>query len=621
MCRSVAYKSVALAGSAGPSAAGPAGWLLAVAAAAYAAADPSSVAGDGVAPISTPSHQQWQAQARRDINPENDGWDSEAFAEQAGKQLQRLAVALKRDESAQAGELALLAAPDFVCGPLRPDRLETVFSDNVTEVQRATPADDSQTAEHRGADGFARAINDLAAGLRSATHKVCKFKIFRIEAVGDRVDATCYLDVSGRTPRGAVQRTATWRVRWVRDAAEQPLIASIASLDFEEVRVRSDRQTLFVDATKRLLQATPDCHRQFYQGADEWRAKLEAYLGIYFDGLHGLAIADVNGDGLDDLYVCEPGGLPNRLLLQRTDGRLADASQESGLNLLDSTRNAVFVDFDNDGDQDFATAMERRLHIYENDGAGVFSPRLAIPIAGPTPYFVTSVDFDHNGFLDLYAGSYFGAGDDESNRLPAPLPLHDSRTGGRNVLVANWGGWKFTDVTEQTGLHHNNDRWSFAAVWEDYDNDGDQDLYVANDFGRNNLYRNDGGKFVDVAETAGAVDSNFGMSATFGDYNRDGWMDLYVSNMFSAAGGRITFQPDFQADGQKGLRSAYQRMARGNTLLQNLGNGTFKDVSERAGVTMGRWAWGSLFADINNDGWEDLLVANGFVTGHLPGDL
>jgi hypothetical protein len=188
-------------------------------------------------------------------------------------------------------------------------------------------------------------------------------------------------------------------------------------------------------------------------------------------------------------------------------------------------------------------------------------------------------------------------------------------------LFRNEGNWQFQDATSEVGLDHNNDRWSFSAVWEDYDNDGDLDLYVANDFGRNNLYRQENGRFKDVAGSASAEDINFGMSASFGDYNRDGWMDLYVSNMFSAAGGRITYQPQFKQGVSSELKAAYQQMARGNTLLRNAGDGTFQDVSDEAGVTVGRWAWASLFADVNNDGWEDILVANGFVTGKMPDDL
>lgn len=161
-------------------------------------------------------------------------------------------------------------------------------------------------------------------------------------------------------------------------------------------------------------------------------------------------------------------------------------------------------------------------------------------------------------------------------------------------------------------MNQNNQRFSYAASWEDFDNDGDPDLYVANDFGRNNLYRNDGGHFTDIAAQAGVEDLSAGMSVSWGDFNRDGWMDLYVGNMFSSAGNRIAFQRRYR-DGQDA--SGFQRHARGNSLFSNQGDGTFLDVSEEAGVTLGRWAWSSNFVDFNNDGWEDLLVANGMVTG------
>ena len=180
-------------------------------------------------------------------------------------------------------------------------------------------------------------------------------------------------------------------------------------------------------------------------------------------------------------------------------------------------------------------------------------------------------------------------------------------------------------------MDQNNSRWSLAAAWEDYDNDGDLDLYVANDYGRNNLYRNDsvegGRSFVDVAAAAEAEDSASGMSVAWGDYNRDGWMDIYISNMFSSAGSRITYQSEFKPEATSEVRRRLQRFARGNTLLRNLGDRSdssdvrFSDESLQTGVTMGRWAWGSTFADINNDGWDDLFVANGYLTTDDSGDL
>ena len=176
-------------------------------------------------------------------------------------------------------------------------------------------------------------------------------------------------------------------------------------------------------------------------------------------------------------------------------------------------------------------------------------------------------------------------------------------------------------MTDETGLDQNNSRFSFEAVWEDYDNDGDLDLYVANDFGRNNLYRNEGGHFDDVAAEAGVEDVASGMSVTWGDYNRDGWMDVYVSNMFSAAGNRVAFHRRFKQQRSDQATADSQRMARGNTLFVNCGDGTFSDLSEEAAVTMGRWAWASKFADLNNDGWQDLVVTNGYITNDDSGDL
>ena len=152
-------------------------------------------------------------------------------------------------------------------------------------------------------------------------------------------------------------------------------------------------------------------------------------------------------------------------------------------------------------------------------------------------------------------------------------------------------------------------------------------IVLSNDYGRNNLYRNDGAdaggtvSFTDVAATAGVEDVSSGMSVSWGDVDRDGRMDVYVGNMFSAAGNRITYQRKFERERQRaGPLADVQRMARGNSLFRNSGNG-FLDGSEAAGVTMGRWAWSSLFADLNNDGWEDIVIANGNLTQTNPDDL
>ena len=268
------------------------------------------------------------------------------------------------------------------------------------------------------------------------------------------------------------------------------------------------------------------------------------------------------------------------------------------------------------------------LMFLSNDGAAKFSLRSRRPVAAD-PMSLAAADYDNDGDVDVYICATFPAfappgpatflGGDTAPAVP--IPYHDANNGGRNVLFENRGDLRFVDVTSEVGLDAANRKWSFAASWEDYDNDGDMDLYVANDNGRNNLYRNDAGRFVDAAAEAGVEDIAAGMSASWGDSNSDGLMDLYVGNMFSSAGNRITWQQRFKPGLSSSVRGEFRRHARGNSLFENLGGGRMSDVSVPAAVTIGRWAWGSLFVDINNDGFEDIFVANGYVTQEDTGDL
>jgi hypothetical protein len=112
-----------------------------------------------------------------------------------------------------------------------------------------------------------------------------------------------------------------------------------------------------------------------------------------------------------------------------------------------------------------------------------------------------------------------------------------------------------------------------------------------------------------------------GMSVSWGDYNADGLMDIYISNMFSSAGSRVTYQRRFTNAADEETVRGLRRHARGNTLFENTGDGRFRDASIETGVTMGRWAWGSTFVDLNNDGLEDIYIVNGFVTRNSTSDL
>ena len=289
---------------------------------------------------------------------------------------------------------------------------------------------------------------------------------------------------------------------------------------------------------------------------------------------------------------------------------------------------ALLIDLDNDGDKDLVVSQDFKILFMENiDGKGHFELTFGSSTLAQS-FSLSAADFDLDGFLDVYICGYnpsFSAS--RAGALAEPVPFHDANNGGNNMLWRNQGDWTFEDVAKDVGLDENNTRFSFAASWEDYDQDGDLDLYVANDFGRNCLYQNQGSsegklpQFKNIAPLLDIEDSSAGMSVSWGDYNRDGWMDLYVSNMFSSAGNRITYQSKFKGNADGNTRSTFQRMARGNTLFASDGKGGFTDLSVASGTTMARWAWGSTFADLNNDGWLDILAANGFITAEDSGDL
>ena len=263
--------------------------------------------------------------------------------------------------------------------------------------------------------------------------------------------------------------------------------------------------------------------------------------------------------------------------------------------------------------------------IAENDQEKRFEPAAILKTSWSTSS-LAAADYDNDGLIDLYVCAYVN--EDNGNSIGTDsneFIYHNAENGAANTLYKNVtkgiGEVSFIDVTNEVGLNVNNSRWSFAASWEDYDNDGDQDLYVANDYGRNNLYNNNKGKFTDLASKTYSEDSASGMSVAWADYDKDGNMDIYVSNMFSAAGNRITNQRQFKSSTQQSVREIFRRFARGNTLLRNV-DGNFQDTSLLAGVNMGRWAWGSNFIDFNNDTFPDLVVANGYLTSKdESGDL
>ncbi len=562
-------------------------------------------------------------------DPERDGWETEAFNDEAATVLKKLGEVLLSDVS-DGGSTGMLA-PDVTLIPIPEESptTKTITAPGGFVIQRVQRSENS-VERLKGAEPVVARLRETfrPEGFREARIK------FKIISVNRDTPAATMTDVRVESlainEDSAIERHSNWSVTWEQDPGSRAgaTIASIRVLDRETSTRPYSGKLYFSDCTQSALEGDPTYETQILRGLTHWleRQGLRRATSIY--GCPGIALGDVNGDGLEDLFLCETQGVPNCLFIQNPDGTLENRAADWNVDWLDDARSALLIDLDNDGDQDLAVATIGFLLVASNEG-GSFQLQAALPCSEDVTH-LAAADYDLDGRIDLYVAAYSQSNEAGASLSPLGGFYLDGGQGAPNRLFQNQtstgGTWVFEDVTERTGMEMDNRGLTLSSVWEDFDQDGDPDLYVANDFGSNHLYRNDAAAdgartFVNIANVVGSKDAAFGMSAAWGDYNRDGRMDLYVGNMWSSAGKRITTQPNFKpgmdADGLK----SYQHLARGNTLLRNGEHGEFEDVSDDAGVTMGRWAWSAPFTDFNNDGWEDIAVANGFITGTGPGDL
>jgi hypothetical protein len=357
----------------------------------------------------------------------------------------------------------------------------------------------------------------------------------------------------------------------------------------------------------------------------------------------GIAVADVNGDGFDDIYITMRLG-KNMLLVNQGDGTFLEQAASFKLDLPGHTPCALFADFDNDGDQDVILGRSLLKTSYLENRQGVFYQHPIPKFMPMAALSMSAADYNMDGLLDVYICTYRPAapagaspaggvaqskdGDfdwpDEffdinlAREYRRRVSEHRKRKGGTvldqlgppNVLLVNRGGGRFEPAPENdtVGIWRN----SMQATWGDYNRDGRPDLYIANDWGLDVLFRNDGsGGFTDVTTQAGVTAYGYAMGASWGDYDNDGQDDLYVSNMYSEPGRRITKQIP-------GLEKMFIESAAGNWLYHQVADGKFEQVAGLMPPSMtvmkAGWSWGGCFADFDNDSFLDLYVLNGYFT-------
>jgi hypothetical protein len=332
----------------------------------------------------------------------------------------------------------------------------------------------------------------------------------------------------------------------------------------------------------------------------------------------GVAIFDYDNDGWPDIFLVNGSRLPsgsnsttaaptNHLFHNNRDGTFTDVTEKAGLAASGWNQGVCVGDYDNDGYDDLYVTGYRGSRLYHNQGNGTFKDvTQAAGVGGSPSDWGTGcafVDYDRDGKLDLMVATYV-----QFNQAATPLPGDAmfctwkhlpvfcgprGLPSSHNVLYHNTGGGHFADVSGSSGIEKTTGHYCFSVSTLDYDDDGWPDIYLACDSTPSILYRNNhDGTFTDVAADAGAAYNEegreqAGMGSTIGDYDGDGRLDIFKTN----------FSDDTA------------------TLYRNNGDGSFSDRTFQAGLARNSQdlGWGTMFMDMDNDGWPDLIIANGHV--------
>ena len=307
----------------------------------------------------------------------------------------------------------------------------------------------------------------------------------------------------------------------------------------------------------------------------------------------GGAALDADNDGLTDIFISASKGQPSALLSFK-DGRLTDRAQAFGLDIDEATFGATSLDMDNDGDTDLVVAQHDGVWIYTNLGGAFRGDKVGYTApANSFPLNVCVADINEDGLADLYVSHFVVSSHFVSSAFNNPEHAK------KNVMLLNMGGGEFKDVTEQTGTAGVQN--TFHSTFVDLDDDGRQDLILANNTGPVEIFKNNGNlEFIPLNIESGM---GYWMGLGVGDFDKDGDQDLYFSNIGASIPKSIV----------RGDLRDEQPLELEALLLRNDGSMNFTDVTSQYELDGYGFGWGAVFEDLNLDGELDMILGQNYI--------